>query len=137
MVKLYYQPNKNMVLQYIFIDLYEIFKVNIWWMFTICWNSPLLGIFKMKKWVEFSLTSFGTLKYDCIIKIIEMFNFLPPINNSVTTGFSFLLIIIPAIISSKTISILHFYLYCTPQYFINILHIIWVINKRFRIIKMI
>ena len=40
----------------------------------------------MKKWVEFSLTSFGTLKYDCVIKTIEMFNFVPLINNSVTTN---------------------------------------------------
>ena len=60
----------------------------------------------MKKWVEFSLTSFGTLKYDCVIKTREMFNFLPLINNSVTTEFSFLLLIISAIRSSKTINIL-------------------------------
>ena len=26
----------------------------------------------MKKWVELSLTSFGTLKYDCVIKTREM-----------------------------------------------------------------
>ena len=37
----------------------------------------------IKKWVEFSLTSFGTLKYVCVIKAIEMFNFLPLINNLV------------------------------------------------------
>ena len=47
----------------------------------------------MKKWVEFSLTSFGALKYDCVIKAIEMFNFQPLINNSVSTGLSFLLLI--------------------------------------------
>ena len=40
----------------------------------------------MKKWVELSLTSFGTLKYDCVIKTRELLNFLPLINNSVTTG---------------------------------------------------
>ena len=51
----------------------------------------------MKKWVEFSLTSFDTLKYDCIIKAIEMFNFPPLINNSVTTGFSFLSILYSSI----------------------------------------
>ena len=62
----------------------------------------------MKKWVEFRLTSFGTLKYDCVIKTIEMFNFLSLINNSVTTEFSFLLLIKSAIISSKTINILSF-----------------------------
>ena len=43
----------------------------------------------MKKWVGFSLTSFGNLKCDCVIKTIEMFNFLPVINNPATTGFSF------------------------------------------------
>ena len=33
--------------------------------------------------VEFSLTSFRTLKYDCVIKAREIFNFLPIINISV------------------------------------------------------
>ena len=46
----------------------------------------------IKKWVEFSLTSFGALKYDCVIKKIEIFNFLSLANNSVTTGLSFLII---------------------------------------------
>ena len=54
----------------------------------------------------FNLTSFGTLKYDYIIKTIEIINFLPLINNPVTTGFSFLLLIISAIISSKATNIL-------------------------------
>ena len=49
----------------------------------------LFGIFMMKKWEEFSLTSLGTLKYDYVIKSREMFNFLLLINNSVTTEFSF------------------------------------------------
>ena len=62
----------------------------------------------IKKRVEFSLTSFGTSKYDCLINTIEIFNFLPLISNSVTTGFSFLLLIISAIMSSKTINILRF-----------------------------
>ena len=52
---------------------------------------------------------------DCVIKKIEMFNFPSLINNSVTTGLSFLLLIISAIISSKTINILHF-LDCIFQY---------------------
>ena len=69
----------------------------------------------MKKLVEFSLTSFGSLKYDYVLKTIEMFNFLPLINNSIATGFSFLLLIILAIISSKTIN--NFYLHCILQYF--------------------
>ena len=63
---------------------------------------------KIVECVEISLTSFGTLKYDCVINSIEIFNFLPLTNNSVTTGFSFLLLIISAITSSKTINILRF-----------------------------
>ena len=59
----------------------------------------------IKKWVVFNVTSFGTLKYDCVIKTRETFNFLPLINNSVTTEFSFLLLIKSAIMSSKTINI--------------------------------
>ena len=43
----------------------------------------------MKKRVVLNLTYFGTLKHDCVIKAIEMFNFLPLINSSVTIGFSF------------------------------------------------
>ena len=54
------------------------------WFNAICWSSLLFGIFMIKKWVEFSLTSFGTLKYDCVTKTREMFIFLPLINNSVT-----------------------------------------------------
>ena len=60
----------------------------------------------IKKWVEFSLTSFGTLKYDRVIKAAtKIFNFLSLINNSVTIGLSSLLLIISAIKSSKTINI--------------------------------
>ena len=50
-------------------------------------TALLLGIFMMKKCVEFNLTSFGTLKYECVIKTIEILSFLPLINNSVTIGF--------------------------------------------------
>ena len=74
------------------------------WFSTICWSSLLFGIFMIEKWVEFSLTTFGILKYDSVIKTREMFNFLPLINNSVTNEFSFLLLIISAIILSKTIN---------------------------------
>ena len=51
----------------------------------------------IKKWIEFSLTSLSTFKYDCVIKTTEMFNFLALINNSVTAGLSYLLLIILAI----------------------------------------
>ena len=59
----------------------------------------------MQNWVIFSLTSFDTLKYDCVIKKIEMFNFQPLIDIYTTTGFIFLLLIILAILSSKTINV--------------------------------
>ena len=72
------------------------------WFIAICRSFLLFGIFAIKKWLVFSLTSFGTLKYDCVIKTREIFNFLPLINYRS----SFLLWIIPAIISSKTINIL-------------------------------
>ena len=32
------------------------------WLNAICWSSLLYGIFEIRKWVIFSLTSFGTLK---------------------------------------------------------------------------
>ena len=47
------------------------------------------GIFIIKNCVEFCLTAFSTLKYDSVIKTIEMFNFMPLINSSVTTELSF------------------------------------------------
>ena len=40
----------------------------------------------------FSVTSFGMLKYDCVIKTIEMCNFLPLINSSVSIVLSFIII---------------------------------------------
>ena len=56
-----------------------------------------------------------------------MFSFLPLINNSVTVGLSFLLLIISAIGSSSTINTLHFLLglyssifYENPAYYLNI-----------------
>ena len=45
------------------------------WFTAICSSSLLFEIFIKKKWVEISLTSLGTLKYNCVIKTIEMFNF--------------------------------------------------------------
>ena len=78
----------------------------------------LFGIFIIKKCVEFSLTSFGTLKYDCVIKTIGMFNFLPQINNSVTIGFSFLLLIIQQSYHQKLLILYASFLDCILQYFL-------------------
>ena len=78
-------------------------------------------------WVEFSIRSFGTLMYDCVINTTEIFNFLSLINNSVTIEFSFLLLIITAIISPKTINILrslstlYYSLYSSTEYSIKAL----------------
>ena len=57
------------------------------WFISICWSSLLFGIFMIKKCVVFNLTSLVTLKYDYVIKTIEIFNLPPPINNSVTTDY--------------------------------------------------
>ena len=38
------------------------------WFIAICWSSLSFEIFIIRKCVVFSLTSFGILKYDCIIK---------------------------------------------------------------------
>ena len=43
------------------------------WFSAICWSSLLFGNFMIKKRAEFSQTSFGTLKYDCVIKTRELF----------------------------------------------------------------
>ena len=62
-----------------------------------------------------------------MIKTKEMFTFLLLINNSVTIGFSFVLLRISGIISSKTIDMLHVlpefnpqYFYRDPAYYLNI-----------------
>ena len=69
------------------------------WFSAICWSYLLLGIIKIKMRVEFSITSFGTLKYDCVIKTREMLNFLTLINKSVNIELSSLLWIISATLS--------------------------------------
>ena len=70
---------------------------------SFVWN------FHNKKVCRIYLKSLGTLKYDWVIKTIEILSFLPLINNSVTTGLSLLLLIISAIMSSNTIIILRFF----------------------------
>ena len=85
----------------------------------------------------FSLTSFDTLKYGCVTKTGKMLSFLPLINSSVTIELRFLLLIIPAIISSKTISTLPFFSWIVFfNIFMNMLHIIWIFNKSFRMMTM-
>ena len=83
MLKMYHDSIKNTVQQTFFIDLNEIFQFNVWLIIfnAIYWSSLLFGIFMFKKWVEFSLTYFSLLEFDCVIKTIKMFNFLPLINS--------------------------------------------------------
>ena len=50
---------------------------------SFIWN------FHNEKCKVFNLTSFDALKHDSVIKIKEMFSFLPQINNSVTIELSF------------------------------------------------
>ena len=64
--------------------------------------------FHKERCVEFSLTCSGTLKYSYRTKTVGIFNFVSLINNSVTTGFIFFILIISAIISSKTTNTLRF-----------------------------
>ena len=64
-----------------------------------------------------------------------MFSFLPVIHNLVIIGSSFLLQSISAIISSKTTKILFLIWIVFFSVSINIIKIMWVLNKSFRIIK--
>ena len=47
--------------------------------------NHLIRNFIIRQCVDFCVTSFATVTYDCIIKAIEMFSYLPVINSSVTT----------------------------------------------------
>ena len=67
---------------------------------------PSIWNFIIKKFAVLHLASFGSLKYDCIIKATKILIFLPLINGSVTLGLSFLLLIISVIVSSKAINTL-------------------------------
>ena len=61
--------------------------------------------FSLKKYLVFSVTSFGTLKYDCVIKTRKNFSFLRLINK--LSELSVLLLCIAATISSNTSNTLH------------------------------
>ena len=89
--------------------IYKAFKVNIQSIIK-CNLLNLLLAWNLcnKKCIQLSVTSFGILKLDCVMKTREKFSFLPMVNNSVAIGFRFLLVIISAIIPSKNINILHF-----------------------------
>ena len=118
MVKFYHGLKKNMAVNFLQVFIKPLKSISDEWFIAICWSSLLFGIFKIKECVQFSLTSLDTLKYDCVIKIRETLIFLPLIYSSVTTELCFLLLIISAIASSKTINALRFFvLDCTLQYF--------------------
>ena len=103
--------NQNRIWFYsrLLIKIHKVLKVNIWWMikcnllkFSFAWNVHL------KKCVVFSLSSSGTLKYDCVIKLRDIFSFLPLKNNLVTIGLRSILLSISAIISSNSINVFGF-----------------------------
>ena len=57
------------------------------WVISISWSSFLLWIFMTKKSVEFSLKSFLTVKYDCVMNRKGTCSYSPLINNSLTKFF--------------------------------------------------
>ena len=62
------------------------------WLNAICSKVLFCLKFSYEYCVEFSLMFLKTAKGDYVIKIRELFSFLPLINNSVTIGLSFLLL---------------------------------------------
>lgn len=66
----------------------------------------LLSIWKLldENCILLRQTSFCTKKYDCMMNTEKIFSFMPVVNSSVTTGWSFLLPVISVIISSNTIN---------------------------------
>ena len=121
MVK-YIQKEYGSPVHFLYIFMRFLKSISDEWFNEACWSSLLFGISPIKKCVQFSLTSLHTLKYDCVMKTIEIFDFIPLINNLVTTGFNLLLLIISAIILSKTINILCFLpILYSSIFFINIL----------------
>ena len=71
-----------------------------------------------KKCVVLNTTSFGTGKYNSLMKTIEIFNILPLMDNSVPTGLSFLLPITLEVISNHQINhiIKHYQIYMMCAY---------------------
>ena len=67
----------------------------------------LTELFIIKNCVVFSLTSFCTGKYDCVMKTKEVFYFQPLMNDSM--GKAFLLLILLMFISSNTLRIFLFF----------------------------
>ena len=124
----------GLAVHFLYILMKSLALISDEWFNAICWSSLLFGIFVIKKWVVFSLLSLGTLKYDYVTTIRETFKFLPLINNSVTIEFRFLLLIISATI--KNYQYFTFFIYVVfVKIFINIMHIIWILNKSVRVIK--
>ena len=107
-------------------------------------NSNLLKLISIwnhhdKKCVVLNITSFGTGKYNSLMKTIEIFNFLPLMDNSVPTGLSFLLPITSEIISNHQINhiIKHYQIFSFFFYFILLQeYVVSVLYKTIWILKM-
>ena len=67
------------------------------WLNAIVEVLFLFEIFVIKWSKKFNLTFFWFAKYDCVIKIIEVFSFLRLMHNIVTTDLSFVLLSISAV----------------------------------------
>ena len=114
-----------------------VLKVNIWWMircdmlkFLFVWN------FQNKMMSRIYSNIFWHSTINCVIKTRELFIFLPLINNSVAIEFSFLILSILGIITSKMIKLFRFLIWVVFfNVSINIIHIIWIFNKSLRIIE--
>lgn len=66
-------------LQLVFFLIFSFFRL-FFELNAICRSSFLHGVFIISQCVGFWLTSFGTAKYDFVIKAIEISNFIPLIN---------------------------------------------------------
>ena len=101
---LYQWPKLCVALWYISVELFKVFKVNLRWMIILSLMKLLTD-----KCVLFSLMSIDTRTYDCMMNTRETFSFLPLMKSSVTIWLSFLLLIISAVISPKTMNTFHFF----------------------------
>ena len=103
---------KNIVLKYILVRIHKVSKINICRMIKC---NLLKFSFVLEHRIQSNI--FWLCKIRFCNKISQMFSFLPLTNNSVTIGLRFLLLSISAIISSRTINDLRFFLNYIIQYF--------------------
>ena len=118
-----------------FLRIHKILKFNICWMlkcnllkFSFVWDFHN----KIVCWIWCNI--FWNLKIRLCDKKIEMFSFLPLINNLVTIGLCILLPHISNYIIKYNRYFLYFIWVIFFNIFINIIHINWVLDLSFRIL---